>query len=493
MDMSIVDLLLPIGMFTGIVLALVVIILLARSRLVSSGDVSIEINGERTITVPAGGKLLGTLADNGIFLSSACGGGGTCAQCKCIVESGGGGMLATGESHFNKREAREGWRLSCQTPVKQDMKIQVPEEVFGVKKWECTVESNPNVATFIKELTLRLPEGENVDFRAGGYVQLECPPHTVHYKDFRSEAREGWRLSCQTPVKQDMKIQVPEEVFGVKKWECTVESNPNVATFIKELTLRLPEGENVDFRAGGYVQLECPPHTVHYKDFDIQPEFHPDWDKFDIWRYVSKVEEPVIRAYSMANYPEEKGIVKFNIRVATPPPGRDDIPPGIMSSYVFSLKPGDKITVYGPFGEFFAKDTDAEMVFIGGGAGMAPMRSHILDQLLRIKTKRKISFWYGARSLREAFYVEEYDKLAAEHENFEWHLALSDPLPEDNWTGPTGFIHNVLYENYLKDHPAPEDCEYYMCGPPMMNASVIKMLEDLGVEPENILLDDFGG
>ena len=408
--MSIFDLLLPIAMFTGIVLVLVVVILLARTRLVSSGDVNIEINGEKTITVPAGGKLLGTLADNGIFLSSACGGGGTCAQCKCVVESGGGEMLATEESHFNKREAREGWRLSCQTPVKQDMKIRVPEEVFGVKKWECTVESNPNVATFIKELTLRLPEGENVDFRAGGYVQLECPPH-----------------------------------------------------------------------------------TVHYKDFDIQPEFHPDWDKFDIWRYVSKVDEPVIRAYSMANYPEEKGIVKFNIRVATPPPGRDDIPPGIMSSYVFGLKPGDKVTVYGPFGDFFAKDTEAEMVFIGGGAGMAPMRSHIMDQLLRIQTKRKISFWYGARSLREAFYVDEYDKLAAEHENFEWHLALSDALPEDNWEGPTGFIHNVLYENYLKDHPAPEDCEFYMCGPPMMNASVIKMLEDLGVEPENILLDDFGG
>ena len=408
--MSIFDLLLPIAMFTVIVLALVAIILVARTRLVSSGDVSIEINGEKTITVPAGGKLLGTLADNGIFLSSACGGGGTCAQCSCIVESGGGEMLATEESHFNKREAREGWRLSCQAPVKQDMKIRVPEEVFGVKKWECEVESNPNVATFIKELTLRLPEGEDVNFRAGGYVQLECPPH-----------------------------------------------------------------------------------TVNYKDFDIQPEFHPDWDKFDIWRYVSKVTEPVIRAYSMANYPDEKGIVKFNIRVATPPPGQDDIPPGIMSSYTFSLKPGDKITVYGPFGDFFAKDTDAEMVFVGGGAGMAPMRSHIMDQLLRLGSKRKISFWYGARSLREAFYVDEYDKLAAEHENFEWHLALSDALPEDDWDGPTGFIHNVLYENYLKDHPAPEDCEFYMCGPPMMNASVIKMLEDLGVEPENILLDDFGG
>ena len=401
---------LGVGMFTAIVLSLVAIILIARSKLVSSGDVTIEINGERTVTVAAGSKLLNTLSANGIFLSSACGGGGTCAQCKCIVESGGGEMLPTEESHFTKREAKEGWRLSCQTPVKQDMKIEVPEEVFGVKKWECTVESNPNVATFIKELTLKLPEGENVDFRAGGYVQLECPPH-----------------------------------------------------------------------------------TVNYKDFDIQPEFRGDWDKFNLWKYVSKVDETTIRAYSMANYPEEKGLVKFNIRVASPPPGRDDLPPGKMSSWVFSLKPGDKVTVYGPFGEFFAKDTDAEMVFIGGGAGMAPMRSHIFDQLKRLNSKRKMSFWYGARSLREAFYVEEYDQLAAENDNFQWHLALSDPLPEDNWEGPTGFIHNVLFENYLKDHPAPEDCEFYMCGPPMMNASVIKMLQDLGVEPENILLDDFGG
>ncbi|AQZ95608.1 NADH:ubiquinone reductase (Na(+)-transporting) subunit F [Halopseudomonas phragmitis] len=405
-----IEIILGVGMFTAVVLTLVAVILIARSKLVSSGDISIEINGERTITVPAGGKLLNTLSDNGIFLSSACGGGGTCAQCKCIVEAGGGEMLPTEETHFTKREAKEGWRLSCQTPVKQDMKIEVPEEVFGVKKWECTVESNPNVATFIKELTLKLPEGENVDFRAGGYVQLECPPH-----------------------------------------------------------------------------------TVHYKDFDIQPEYRGDWDKFDQWKYVSKVDETVIRAYSMANYPEEKGVVKFNIRVASPPPGRDDLPPGKMSSWVFSLKPGDKVTVYGPFGEFFAKETDAEMVFVGGGAGMAPMRSHIFDQLKRLHSTRKISFWYGARSLREAFYVEEFDQLAAENENFEWHLALSDPLPEDNWEGPTGFIHNVLFENYLKEHPAPEDCEFYMCGPPMMNASVIKMLQDLGVEPENILLDDFGG
>ncbi|MBV0932158.1 NADH:ubiquinone reductase (Na(+)-transporting) subunit F [Marinobacterium weihaiense] len=403
---------LGVVMFTAVVLALVAVILAARAKMVSSGNVTIEINDdpEKSITVPAGGKLLQTLADKGIFLASACGGGGTCAQCKCQVTEGGGSMLPTEESHFTLREGKEGWRLSCQVAVKQDMKIHVEDDVFGVKKWECTVESNPNVATFIKELTLRLPEGENVDFRAGGYVQLEAPPH-----------------------------------------------------------------------------------VVNYKDFDIQEEFRGDWDKFDMWQFVSKVDEPVIRAYSMANYPEERGVVKFNIRIASPPPGSQGIPPGQMSSYVFSLKPGDKITVYGPFGEFFAKETDNEMVFIGGGAGMAPMRSHIFDQLKRLNSTRKISFWYGARSVREAFYVEEFDKLAEENENFTWHLALSDPLPEDNWTGYTGFIHNVLYEHYLRDHDAPEDCEYYMCGPPMMNASVIKMLEDLGVEPENILLDDFGG
>ena len=406
------EIILGVVMFTVVVLALVAIILAARAKLVSSGNVTIEINGdpEKTITVPAGGKLLQTLADKGVFLASACGGGGTCAQCKCEVHEGGGSMLPTEESHFTMREAKEGWRLSCQVPVKQDMKIHVEDDVFGVKKWTCTVDSNPNVATFIKELTLRLPEGENVDFRAGGYVQLECPPHTVHYKDFA-----------------------------------------------------------------------------------IEEEYHPDWDKFDIWRYVSKVDETTIRAYSMANYPEERGVVKFNIRIATPPPGRDDVPPGIMSSYVFSLKPGDTIDVYGPFGEFFARETDNEMVFIGGGAGMAPMRSHIFDQLKRLNSKRKISFWYGARSVREAFYTEEFDKLAEENENFEWHLALSDPLPEDNWEGLTGFIHNVLLENYLKDHEAPEDCEYYMCGPPMMNAAVIDMLLNLGVERENIMLDDFGG
>jgi Na+-transporting NADH:ubiquinone oxidoreductase subunit F len=307
------------------------------------------------------------------------------------------------------------------------------------------------------------------------------------------EAKDGWRLSCQVAVKQDMVIEVEEDVFGVKQWECTVDSNPNVATFIKELTLRLPEGENVDFRAGGYVQLECPPHAIDYKTFDIDEEYRGDWDKFNVWQHKSVVDEITVRAYSMANYPEEQGVVKFNIRIASPPPGSSGIPAGKMSSYTFNLKPGDKMKVYGPFGEFFAKDSDAEMIFIGGGAGMAPMRSHIFDQLKRLNSTRKISFWYGARSMREAFYGEEYDTLAVENENFNWHLALSDPQPEDNWDGLTGFIHNVLFENYLKDHDAPEDCEFYMCGPPMMNAAVVQMLKDLGVEDENILLDDFGG
>jgi Na+-transporting NADH:ubiquinone oxidoreductase subunit F len=405
------EIVLGVVMFTVVVLVLVAVILAARSKLVSSGDVTININDdpEKAITVPAGGKLLQTLAGAGIFVPSACGGGGTCAQCKCQVMDGGGSMLPTEESHFTMREAKDGWRLSCQVAVKQDMEIELEEEIFGVKKWTCTVESNPNVATFIKELTLRLPEGENVDFRAGGYVQLEAPAH-----------------------------------------------------------------------------------EVHYKDFNIDEDYREDWDKFNLWQYTSKVTEPVIRAYSMANYPEERGVVKFNIRVASPPPGTD-FPPGQMSSYVFSLNPGDTIDVYGPFGEFFASENESEMVFIGGGAGMAPMRSHIFDQLKRLNATRKISFWYGARSMRESFYNDEYDMLAAENENFDWHLALSDPLPEDNWDGMTGFIHNVLYENYLKDHDAPEDCEYYMCGPPMMNSAVIQMLLDLGVERENIFLDDFGG
>ncbi|MGJ8690061.1 MAG: NADH:ubiquinone reductase (Na(+)-transporting) subunit F [Gammaproteobacteria bacterium] len=396
-------------MFTVVVMLLVGMILAARARLVSTGSVRIEINGdpERSIVVPAGGKLLNTLADEGIYLSSACGGGGTCAQCRCQVLDGGGSMLPTEQGHFTMGEAKNNWRLSCQVAVKQDMKIEIEPEFFGVKQWECTVVSNDNVATFIKELVLEIPDGDSVDFRAGGYVQLEVPAHEVRYKDF---------------------------IIGEK--------------------------------------------------------FRGDWEKFGLFEHVSKCDKTTIRAYSMANYPEERGIIKFNIRIATPPP-KSSFPPGVMSSYVFNLKPGDKIKVFGPFGEFFAKETDAEMVFIGGGAGMAPMRSHIFDQLRRLHSKRKISFWYGARSLKEMFYVEDYDTLAAENDNFDWHVALSDPQPEDNWDGMTGFIHNVVLEHYLKNHPAPEDCEYYMCGPPMMNAAVIKMLKDLGVEDENIALDEF--
>jgi Na+-transporting NADH:ubiquinone oxidoreductase subunit F len=406
-----IDLILGVVAFSGIVITLVLVILGARSQLVSTGLVSIEINGDKDnpIKVQSGSKLLQTLADNKIFLSSACGGGGTCSQCKCQILEGGGSILPTEESHFNSREKNEGWRLSCQVAVKNDLKISVPDEVFGVKEWECEVISNDNVATFIKELVLKLPEGEEVNFRAGGYVQLEAPAY-----------------------------------------------------------------------------------KLNYKEFDIGKEYHDDWDRFNVWDNEAVNNEPVIRAYSMANYPDEKGIIKFNIRIASPPPGMD-VPPGVMSSWTFNLKPGDKVKVFGPFGEFFAKETQAEMVFVGGGAGMAPMRSHIFDQLLRIHTDRKITFWYGARSLKEMFYVDEFDALADKYDNFEWHVALSDPLPEDDWDGDTGFIHNVLYENYLKSHDAPEDCEYYMCGPPMMNKAVIDMLLDLGVEPENIALDDFGG
>ncbi|MDV3243277.1 MAG: NADH:ubiquinone reductase (Na(+)-transporting) subunit F, partial [Methylocaldum sp.] len=303
----------------------------------------------------------------------------------------------------------------------------------------------------------------------------------------------GDRLACQVTVKQNMKIHVHDEVFGVKKWVTTVRSNHNVATFIKELVLELPKGEHVNFRAGGYIQIECPPYHAKFSDFDVEERFRDDWDKYNLWQYESVVKEPAIRAYSMANYPEESDIIMLNVRIATPPPGTNGIPPGVRSSYIFNLKAGDKVTISGPFGEFFARDTDNEMVFIGGGAGMAPMRSHIFDQLRRLKSKRKMTFWYGARSLREMFYVDDFNKLQEENPNFKWFIGLSEPKPEDNWTGYVGFIHNVLYENYLKDHPAPEDCEYYLCGPPMMNTAVIKMLEDIGVERENIMLDDFGG
>jgi Na+-transporting NADH:ubiquinone oxidoreductase subunit F len=403
--------LLGVLMFTLIVIMLVIIILFARSKLVPSGNVKIFINEDpdKTLEVATGDKLLNALADHQIYLPSACGGGGTCGECKAIITKGGGDILVTEKGKLNRRQVREGFRLTCQVPVKDDMSLQIPAEVFDIKKWEATVKSNKNVATFIKELVLQLPEGEHVDFRAGGYIQIEAPPH-----------------------------------------------------------------------------------TVHYKDFEIDEEFREDWDKYDMWKYVSKVDEEVVRAYSMANYPEERGIIMLNVRIASPPPNLPNVPPGQMSSYIFNLKPGDKVVISGPYGEFFAKDTDNEMVFIGGGAGMAPMRSHIFDQLKRIHSKRKMTFWYGARSLREAFYMEEFDELEKKNPNFKWYLGLSEPLPEDNWDGPVGFIHEVLYENYLKDHPAPEDCEYYICGPPMMNTAVMKMLDDMGVEPENILFDDFG-
>ncbi|WNC73381.1 NADH:ubiquinone reductase (Na(+)-transporting) subunit F [Thalassotalea psychrophila] len=406
------EIILGVGMFTAIVVALVLVILFAKSKLVAEGDVTISINGdpEKAVTTAAGGKLLGALADQGIFVPSACGGGGTCGQCRVDVHSGGGDILPTEEGHITKREAKAGCRLACQVAVKQDMEIELEDEIFGVQQWECEVISNDNKATFIKELKLQIPNGESVPFRAGGYIQIEAPAH-----------------------------------------------------------------------------------HVKYSDFDIDEQYRGDWNHFGFFDVESKVEDDTLRAYSMANYPEEEGIIMLNVRIATPPPGRLHLPAGKMSSFIFSLKAGDKVTISGPFGEFFAKDTDNEMVFIGGGAGMAPMRSHIFDQLKRLQSKRKMSFWYGARSKREMFYEDDYNGLAAENDNFDWHVALSDPQPEDNWDGMTGFIHNVLYENYLKDHEAPEDCEYYMCGPPMMNAAVVGMLKDLGVEDENILLDDFGG
>jgi len=403
---------LGVGMFIAIVLALVFIIMFAKSKLVPEGEITITINGgaEASITAQPGDKLLGALANAGIFVSSACGGGGTCGQCRVDIKAGGGELLPTEVDHISKKDAKQGCRLSCQVSIKENMDIELEDEIFGIKKWDCEVISNDNKATFIKELVLRIPNGESVPFKAGGYIQIEAPPH-----------------------------------------------------------------------------------HVKYKDFEIPAEYRGDWERFGFFNIESKVEEETIRAYSMANYPEEEGIIMLNVRVAAPPPNNLALPAGKMSSYIWSLKEGDKATISGPFGEFYAKQNDSEMVFVGGGAGMAPMRSHIFDQLRRLHATRPITFWYGARSLREMFYVEDFDMLQKENENFKWHVALSDPQPEDNWKGDTGFIHNVLLENYLKNHPAPEDCEFYMCGPPMMNAAVINMLKELGVEDENIMLDDFGG
>ncbi len=404
------DIFLGVIAFTVSVNLMVIVILISRKFLIATGNVEIQLNEDpdRILQVQAGDKLLQTLANEEMFLSSACGGKGTCAQCKCIISEGGGAILPTEETHFTNHEKREGWRLSCQVSVKDNMKVQVPDEVFGAKKWECEVISNENVATFIKELVLKLPEGEEVNFKAGGYVQMEIPP-------------------CD----------------------------------------------------------------IDFKDFNIDKKYYDDLERFNFWNNSISIKETVIRAYSMANYPEEKGIMKFNVRIELPPPGTD-YPPGEMTSYIFNLKPGDNLTIFGPFGDFFANESEAEMIFIGGGAGMAPMRSHIFDQLLRINTDRKITFYYGARSLKEVFYKEEYDELARNHENFTWTLALDSPQPEDNWEGPTGFIHQVILEEYLKDHESPEDCEYYMCGPPAMMNAVFGMLDDLGVEPESIRFDDFG-
>jgi len=373
--------------------------------------VNIDINGdpENRIQVDAGGTLLSTLVQNGIFLPSACGGKGTCGTCRCKVVSGGGSLL-------------------------------------------------PTEASLIS----------------------------------RKDAREGMRLGCQLKVRDDIAIELPAEIFSVKQWRCRVRSNRNVATFIKELVLELPEGSDVPFKAGGYIQIECPPHQVRYSDFSIEPEFRADWDRLNMWRHVSTVTEKVTRGYSMANYPGERGVIMLNVRIATPPPNKPKAPPGMMSSYIFNLKPGDDVVISGPYGEFFARETDAEMCFVGGGAGMAPMRSHIFDQFLRIGTGRKVTFWYGARSLREAFYMEDFDRIQSGFPNFSWHLALSEPMPEENWTGYRGFIHKVLLDEYLSRHPAPEDIEYYLCGPPQMLAACTKMLDSLGVEPENIMFDDFG-
>jgi Na+-transporting NADH:ubiquinone oxidoreductase subunit F len=434
------ELVISVGMFTTVVVALVGVVLTAKKFLVSSADVMLVIEESnqdtRRLNTPAGSTLLNTLSANKIFIPSACGGKGSCGVCKVDVIDGGGEMLPTEGAHISK-----------------------------------------------------------------------------------AEARHGCRLACQVKVKGDISIQLEEGTSGIAKWECTVKSNHNVATFIKEYVLSLPEGEVVPFRAGGYIQIECPPHVAKYEDFLIEEEYKGDWDHFQMFQFVSDVKETVTRAYSMANYPEEFGIIMLNVRIASPPPDRSaprgtfkylDVPPGVMSSYIFNCKPGDKVTISGPYGEFFARDTDNEMVFVGGGAGMAPMRSHIFDQFKRIRTTRKVSFWYGGRSFKELFYLEDFDSIQTEFDNFVWHVALSDvraAKTEDDWEnaeadsrkplgckyGYTGFIHNVLKDEYLNEHPAPEDCEYYLCGPPMMNISVINMLEDLGVERENIMLDDFGG
>lgn len=405
------EILLGVTMFTTVVLALVILILVARSQLVPQGQVTLRVNDQKDLQVPAGGKLLNVLADQEVFVASACGGGGTCALCKVKVLEGGGQILPTELTHITKREARQGLRLSCQVSVKQDMKIEVPTEALETRQWVCRVRSNRNVATFIKELVLELPPGEDVHFTPGGYIQINVPPHEVHFRDFQ-----------------------------------------------------------------------------------VEPEYRDEWDQYDLWRYTSHVDEPVVRAYSMANYPGEKGRIMLNVRIATPPDNAPpNTPPGQASSYIFALQPDDEVIISGPYGDFFIKDTEAEMVYIGGGAGMAPLRSHIFELFKNRRTRRKVSYWYGGRSLRELFYVEDFQAIEREFPNFQFHIALSEPREQDHWTGLTGFIHRVLHDQYLKDHPAPEDIEYYLCGPPKMNEAVFQLLDDLGVEDENIAFDDFGG
>jgi Na+-transporting NADH:ubiquinone oxidoreductase subunit F len=408
--------LLSTAVFLGIIILLVAALLYARKKLMPQGDVKITINDEREFVVKPGSTILSTLTAEKIFLPSACGGGGTCAMCRCQVIEGGGEILPTETGHISRKDQKDHWRLGCQVKVKNDMKIQIPKEIFGIKKWECEVVSNNNVATFIKEFVVKLPDGETLDFESGGYVQIDVPP-------------------CE-----------------------------------------------VDFS----------------KDIEIQEEYRPDWDQMKIWDLKMKNNEPIYRAYSMANHPAEGNIVMLNIRIATPPWDNKkktfmNVNPGICSSYIFSRKPGDKVMVSGPYGEFHIKKTKNEMVYIGGGAGMAPLRSHIFHMFHTEKTDRKVSYWYGARSLREVFYEEEFRDIEKDFANFKFNLALSEAMPEDNWTGYTGFIHNVVLENYLKNHPEPEEIEYYLCGPPIMNESVFKMLDSLGVPPENIAFDDFGG
>ena len=405
---------LTVSIFTGVILILVLILNFAESRLLPKGDVTIKINGndDKSIVTRPGSTLLSALAGKSIFLPSACGGGGTCALCKCQVIEGGGEILPTETGHINRNEAKDNWRLACQVKIKEDMNIHVPDEIFNIRKWECIVRSNKSVATFIKELVLELPQGEKLDFTAGGYIQID-----------------------------------------------------------------IPEYEKMSF-----------------KDFDIEEEYHPDWDKFNIWDLNCKNDEPEFRAYSMANHPAEGNRVMLNVRIATPPPPLwNDVPPGIASSYIFNLKPGDKVTISGPYGEFFIKEkSEREMVYIGGGAGMAPMRSHLFHLFHTEKTNRKVSFWYGARSKREMFYDEDFVDIKSKFDNFKYIVAMSDPQPEDNWTGPTGFIHSVLLEEYLKNHDDPTEIEYYMCGPPPMIDALENMLDSLGVEPEMIAYDSFG-